>query len=168
MIVISDTTPILALLKAKQLTLLNKLYGYVTVPEAVYRELIDNPVFEKEKEEIINCPFLKTEKVNNKEAVKILRDVTGLDAGESEALILYGEKEADILLIDEHKGRSVARKMSVDHIGTLGILMISYDKAILSAEEVEKCLEILLNSGIRLSRNLCNKVLNYVGLEYRF
>lgn len=165
MIVISDTTPILALLKANQLNLLNKLYEYVTIPESVYRELIDNPVFEHEKEEIINAPFLKVERVRNQETVEILRNVTGLDAGESEALVLYGEKKADLLLIDEHKGRGVAKKMSVDHIGTIGILMVSYDKSILTAKEVEECLEKLMNNGIRLSKNLCSKVLNYVGLD---
>jgi predicted nucleic acid-binding protein len=90
MIVISDTTPILSLLKCSQLGLLKELYGSVIVPEAVYNELTMNPVFENEKTEILECPFIKVEKVCNQEAVLILRNVTGLDAGESEALILYG------------------------------------------------------------------------------
>lgn len=116
MIVISDTTPILSLLKSGQLELLEKLYGSVIVPEAVYDELTTNPVFEEEKAKISKCPFIKTEKVRNKESVLILRNVTGLDAGESEALILYGEQKADVLLIDEHKGRGIAKKMSVEYI----------------------------------------------------
>lgn len=98
-------------------------------------------------------------------SVRILRDVTGLDAGESEALIIYDEKQADLLLIDEHKGRSVAKRMSVEYIGTLGIFMLAYDKKILSAEEIEKCLNILLNNNIRLSSRLCNKVLCYAGSD---
>ena len=40
MIVISDTTPIISLLKAGQLELLHKLYKTVLVPQAVYREPI--------------------------------------------------------------------------------------------------------------------------------
>ena len=38
MIVISDTTPIISLLKANCLELLEKLYGKVLIPKAVYRE----------------------------------------------------------------------------------------------------------------------------------
>ena len=48
MIVISDTTPIISLLKADQLGLLEKLYGNVLIPRAVYRELTENPRYTKE------------------------------------------------------------------------------------------------------------------------
>ena len=168
MIVISDTTPILSLLKAEQLDLLQKLFDTVIVPEKVYEELTTNLIFESEKSVIVNCPFIVVEKVCNKVSVKLLRNITGLDAGESEALVLYEEKDADILLIDEHKGRGVARKMSVKYVGTMGILMMAYDKDIISASEIKHCLEVLLDKNIRLSRNLCNKVLNYVGLDSVF
>ncbi|MCM1160040.1 MAG: DUF3368 domain-containing protein [Roseburia sp.] len=168
MIVISDTTPILSLLKAKQLELLRQLYGSVIVPEAVYEELTMNSAFVNERAIIMECSFIVVEKVHNQESVRLLRDVTGLDAGESEALILYKEKKADILLMDEHKGRSVAKKMSVEHIGTVGILMSAYDSNAISAHEVEYCLEVFLDKDIRLSRRLCNKVLNYVGLNEKF
>ena len=117
MIVISDTTPILSLLKAEQLDLLEKLFGNVIIPKTVYEELTRNPIFESEKVVIANSPFITVEKVCNQESVKLLRNIAGLDAGESEALVLYEEKNADILLIDEHKGRGVARKMSVKYVG---------------------------------------------------
>lgn len=116
---------------------------------------------------IERCPFLTVEKVRNVESVYILRNVTGLDAGESESLVLYGEKKADLLLIDEHKGRNVAKKMSVEHIGTVGILMMAFDKGILTAEEIWETLKVMLASDIRLSRKLCNNVLNYVFLTVK-
>lgn len=93
MIVISDTTPILSLLKAEQLDLLEKLFGNVIVPKTVYEELTSNPVSDSEKVVIANCPFITVEKVCNQEYVKLLRNIAGLDAGESEALILYEEKK---------------------------------------------------------------------------
>lgn len=77
------------------------------------------------------------EEVSDKDSVDILRNVAGLDAGESEALVLYREKKADILLIDEHKGRGVAKKMSVEHVGTVGILMLAFDRGIITAEEMK-------------------------------
>lgn len=163
MIVISDTTPIISLLKAGRLELLEKLYQTVIMPEAVYEELTNNDDYEEERKVIERCPFLAVEKVRNVESVYILRNVTGLDAGESESLILYGERKADLLLIDEHKGRNVAKKMSVEHIGTVGILMMAFDEGILTAEEIWETLKVMLACDIRLSRKLCNNVLHYIG-----
>ena len=39
MIVVADTTPIISLMKAGQLELLQKLFGDVYIPKAVYREI---------------------------------------------------------------------------------------------------------------------------------
>lgn len=168
MIVVSDTTPILSLLKADRISLLEELYKIVVVPKAVFAELTGNAAYEDEKRELVNCSFILVEEVSNMDSVDILRNVTGLDAGESEALVLYREKKADILLIDEHKGRGVAKKMSVEYIGTVGVLMLAFDKGIITAEETKGILEKLLLCDIRLSRKLCNKVLAYVGLENYF
>ena len=40
MIVISDTTPIISLLKINYLELLNSLFGDVQIPDVVYEELL--------------------------------------------------------------------------------------------------------------------------------
>lgn len=168
MIVISDTTPILSLLKANRLELLEMLYQMVIVPKTVFEELTCNVEYKDEREEITNCHFLSVEKVSDIESVDVLRNATGLDAGESEALVLYQEKKADVLLIDERKGRGVAKKMCIEYIGTVGILMQAFDKKIITAEETKDILGKLLSCDIRLSRKLCNKVLAYIGLEDYF
>lgn len=48
MIVISDTTPIISLIKIDKLFLLQKLFGKVIIPQAVYDELVSNPKYTKE------------------------------------------------------------------------------------------------------------------------
>lgn len=131
MIVISDTTPIISLLKAGQLKLLEKLYGIIVLPKAVYRELTENPVYEKEAAEVKEAEFLSIVAVKNIKSVEVLQAVTGLDRGESEALIMYDEQNADLLLMDEHKGRSVAKQLKVRHIGTIGVLMLAFDRIML-------------------------------------
>lgn len=165
MIVVSDTTPIISLLKVHRLELLNALYRKIVVPSAVYQELISNSAYEREREEVIHCDFICIGEIQNEESVKILRNVTGLDVGESEALVLYDEWNADLLLMDERKGRQIANKMSVQYIGTMGILMLAFDEGLLDAEEVKNTIDEMLENDIRLSNNLCVKVLQYVNYK---
>ena len=40
MIVVSDSTPLITLMKAARIDLLHDLFGEIVIPEAVYRELI--------------------------------------------------------------------------------------------------------------------------------
>ena len=48
MLVVSDTTPLLSLLKINQISLLEKLFGEVLILEAVYRELTEVPKYRGE------------------------------------------------------------------------------------------------------------------------
>ena len=43
MLIVSDTTPIISLMKAELLDLLEKMFGDVYIPQAVYDELTSNP-----------------------------------------------------------------------------------------------------------------------------
>ncbi len=151
MIVISDTPPIISLLKTGHLGLLNQLYQQVCVPQAVWRELTGNPAYLEEAKIIETANFLSVVNIENTKSVNILRSVTGLDAGESEALILFDEQNANLLLMDERKGRSVAKQLHIKHIGTAGILMLAYDRNLISAAEVKVCIDTMLMSGIRES-----------------
>ena len=46
-----------------------------------------------------------------------------LDSGEAEAIALAVETEVELLLIDEQAGRRAARRLEVEHVGTLGVLL---------------------------------------------
>ena len=48
MIVVSDTGPLISLMKAGRLSLLHSLYQEILIPEAVYQELISNRRYENE------------------------------------------------------------------------------------------------------------------------
>ena len=155
MLIVSDTTPIISLMKIEQLYLLEKMFGYIVIPKAVYDELTVNEKFAKEILKIKEAEFIKVGEVKNDSSVNILRNVTGLDAGESEAIVMAGEKEADLLLMDEHKGRQVAKKLGIKITGTIGILLQAFDEGMMSKEDVKKCILVLKESNIRISDNLC-------------
>ena len=162
MIVISDTTLIISLLKINQLELLHHLFGEVQIPDAVYEELISNAKFQKEAEKILRAEYIKKVIVEDKKSVTLLRRATGLDAGESEAIILSDEIKADLLLMDELKGRQVAKQMGLNIMGTVGILMTAFDEELLSAEEIEQCIDVLRSNGRHISDKLYEQLMEKI------
>ena len=147
MIVVSDTTPLISLLKIKRIGLLEKLFGEVVIPQAVFTELTVDIRFDEEAEVIKNEKFISVKEVSNMASVNILKRATGLDQGESEAIILTDEIQADILLMDEAKGRKISDQMGIHIMGTIGILMVAYEDDILTADEVKNCIDGLQNAG---------------------
>lgn len=162
MIIISDTTPIISLLKAEQLNLLQKLFHEVIIPKAVYNELISNVKFQSEAQIIKDCSYIFVEEVIDTKSVNIFRRVTGLDAGESEAIVMADEKKADLLLMDERKGRMVAKQMGLTITGTVGILLQSFDEGLLNADEIRESINKLKECGIRINDSLYDLVLEHI------
>ena len=147
MIVVSDTTPLISLLKINRLDLLKKLFGDVLIPQAVFDELTDDERFRLEADQIREKKFIVVKPVNNPESTNILKRATGLDQGESEAIVLTDELKADLLLMDEAKGRNVSAQMGLRIMGTIGILMAAYEEDELSSDEVRECIAGLQHTG---------------------
>ena len=59
MIVVSDTTPLISLMKVGRLDLINQLFGEVQIPNAVFEELVSNSKFPDESRQIRECQFIK-------------------------------------------------------------------------------------------------------------
>jgi uncharacterized protein len=115
MIVVSDTSPISALLIIEQAHLLAELFGEVVIPVAVHTELLrahsDLP------------RWLRVEQVQSLPAVAAyLRRV---DAGEAEAIQLAKELGANRLLIDDLRGRNLAEEEGLRAIGLIGVLLLA-------------------------------------------
>lgn len=147
MIVVSDTTPLISFMKIGQLDLMEKLFGEVQIPQAVFDELTSNPKFADESRKIKDCVFIHIVQVQDFKSVDLLRRATGLDIGESEAIVLTDNLQADLLLMDEAKGREIAENMGLKIMGTVGLLMASYQSGYITAEEIRKCIGILRDSG---------------------
>lgn len=96
MIVVSDTTPLISLMKIGHLDLLKIYFGEVQIPTAVFNELTINPRFENEAKQISECSFIHVVTVQDYKSVNLLCRVTGLDIGESEAIVLSDNMQADL------------------------------------------------------------------------
>jgi hypothetical protein len=113
LIVVSDTSPILNLSAVGIVHLLHDLYGDIVVPPAVQRELTRNAVQ-------LDPSWTRVVAAQNQTQVAALREQ--LDAGEAEAIVVASELEAELLLVDEKRGRRLAIERGLEVTGLLGVL----------------------------------------------
>ena len=66
----------------------------------------------------------------------VLLDAYG-DIGEIEAMYLYNQLHADRLLIDDARGRKVARLNQIAVIGSVGIVLLTKQKRHTCGDQVE-------------------------------
>ena len=123
MLVVTDNSPLTALALADLLHLLRARWPLVIVPQAVWDESrhVDDTAALQRLDAARAEGWLEVRHASQNDEVARLR--TKLDAGESEAIALALELKAEWLLIDEWKGRNVAKQLGLAVTGTLGLLI---------------------------------------------
>jgi predicted nucleic acid-binding protein len=150
MLVIADTGPIISFSVIDKLDILDKVFGQVVIPEAVWREL----------ESYIEVFSIPKAMVYRNRVVPVTRPfpfATKLDAGEKEAIQLFGEVNADLLLVEDHEARKFAEARSILCIGTPGVLELAKRKNLLPA--LRPIFIELLTKGRYFSESLFNSIL---------
>ena len=119
MIVVSDTSPILNLALIGQLHLLPSLYHQVLIPPAVHLELTRSGV-----DALVSMPGSSTWLIvaEAQDQARVRQLCSQLDRGEAEAIVLALERQADLLLMDERRGRREAAALGLRVTGLLGVL----------------------------------------------
>jgi len=159
MIVVSDTSAILALYRIESLHLLPDLFTEVFIPPAVQQELNNSTLADTDKETIFSHSWLSIQAPQNNALVKQL--LTELDLGESEAITLALELHADFLLVDEKSAREVSKDKGLKVMGVLGILAES--KRLKLVPALRTLLDKLRHEGeFWISDQLYNRILQSV------
>jgi predicted nucleic acid-binding protein len=137
------------------------VYGTVLIPPAVFEEL-------KLRESRPGAAALAgalREAWLIVEAPRPSPDMTKLemllDSGEAEAVVLSRERNCRFLLIDNRKGRKVARRWGVAVVGTGGVLHAA--KASGHLEAITPALDDLARVRYRLSADLVTALLKKAG-----
>lgn len=76
-------------------------------------------------------------------------------------MVLYKQISADKLLIDDRRGRTVAKLNHINTIGSLGVLLVAKQKGLIN--EVAPMLLALEKSDLYLSKQLMTTVLELAG-----
>lgn len=109
-LVIADTSCLILLGKINRLSLLQDFFKEVYITEEVNIEY-GEPLPD----------WIKIEKIKSELVQQSLE--LQLDKGEASAIALGLENEDSLLLIDERKGRKIAKELGLKIMGTLGILI---------------------------------------------
>jgi len=160
-IVLSDTSVLTNLAAIQHLHLLPQLYERVIIPLAVFRELADIVPPVPGTLEVQTATWLEVKQVVERSIVERFQTQVRLDPGESEAIALALELGADLLLIDERRGRAEANRLGLKITGILGILVEAKHCNLVAA--VKPLMDALIAaSQFRVSANLYAQVLAIV------
>ena len=154
--VISNTTPLISLLKINRLGLLQEIYETIIVPKAVFIEIEkgkDKPYYT----DISQLDWIDIQEIKDKKALSYFFD---LDAGEAEVIVLASEIEADLVIIDETLGRRFAKHAGLKVTGTIGILIKAKELGLV--EKMAPLLDDMQKKGIWISNKLKEKILAIV------
>jgi len=145
-VVVADASPLIAFQQIGQLQLLRTMFGELTVPPAVAREILPS---------LAPAPWIVERRLTYPIAPLVLR--ANLGAGESEALSLAIEIRADLLFVDERAGRRVAAALGLSVVGTLGVLLAA--KRTGHIAEVRPLVDELLRQGFWVAPRLVKQAL---------
>ena len=157
--VVSNTTPIISLLKIGKLDLLKELYGRIFIPYAVYQELERG----KNKAYYINLAVLDWIEIRKIESREFIAYISNLDDGEAEVIMLAKDLNADLVIMDEIIGRKYAKDFNLNITGTLGILLKAKEKGLISSVGI--LLDNLTEKDTWLNPKLIAKVKKLAGEE---
>lgn len=155
--VVSNTTPIISLVKLNRLEVLKDLYGQVHIPLAVYRE-IEAGKSKGYYRDLLQVDWILISEVADKQTGKSFPD---LDAGEAEAIVLAVETSADLIILDERLGRFHAKHEGLNVTGTIGILIKAKKQGFI--KEIAPLLTELTEKEVWISDKLKQKILSQVG-----
>jgi hypothetical protein len=152
MLIVADSSALIALAVCDGLDLILKVYDDLKIPEAVYREIVAP---EKPHSDALGA--LLAERVVKVDVSRWVVTAGGLGRGEIEAMALYKQLSADALLIDDHRARVIAEHNQIECIGALGLLLVAKRRGIISA--LAPYLHKLRQSSIFYGDELLDKVM---------
>jgi predicted nucleic acid-binding protein len=147
MLAVSNTSPLRYLIGVGHAELLAGLFGELLIPPGVAAELADKGAPHAVREWIGQPPaWLGIRPLHSPPDAELM---AALDPGEREAIQLTAEQKADVLIMDERRGRAIAQRRGLPLTGALGVLGDAYQRALIDHPIV--ILADIRQQGFRIS-----------------
>lgn len=140
--IVLDNTVLTSLAHIDFLRIPFDLFGEVVIPESVYNEGIKeatHPVRVKRIKKALEQDHIKIISCEKREKHRADEYNRKFGPGESSCLAI-AEYRNCLLGTDDLKARKIAKKNSIDVIGTLGILRLGYKNSELNGKELKKAI----------------------------
>lgn len=128
--VAADSSPLIVLINIGHIDVLPALFGRIAIPPQVTGELLRPRRPEGVRQFAASPPDWLDER-----APTVVEAIPALHAGEIAALSLAQELNADLLLIDEVRGRKAAAERRIRVTGTIGVLELAADRGLLDLSD---------------------------------
>jgi predicted nucleic acid-binding protein len=150
-IIIADNSTLITLLDTNNASLLFELFEEIIITDEVYEEITYNLHHKDRVDSYLLSNQFKLIAIEHNEMYEMLRK--RLDAGESESIALAKKLQLP-LIIDERKGRKIAKSMGVTIIGFVGIVLKLLEKKIITKSRAIKIVHQVEENDFRLSGGL--------------
>ena len=121
MIVVSNTSPLTNLAAIQQFDLLRALYQQIHISRGVWSEMNAQGKSWPGRNEVADASWVTHHQVADEALVIAL--MLQLDRGEAETIALALQLGANLVLMDETDGRRIAKRLGLQVVGVLGILL---------------------------------------------
>ncbi len=155
MIVVSNSSPLIALAKIGKLHILKDLFGEIIIPKAVWYEVVVKGKGKPGAEEVERAEWIKVREVEDILSVEILKGE--IEIGEAEAIVLAKELNADLLIMDESIPRVIAESIGLRVVGSLAILYIAKKRGLID-EDFDEIVKELKAKGVRFSDDVIERL----------
>ncbi len=147
-IIVSDASCLILLQKIKAFEVLNQLFANIITTPQVQSEYGDK------------LPeWITITQVKDTALMYALNE--SVDEGEASAIALTIETPRSIILIDDLKGRKLAKRLGLNLMGVLGLLLKAKENHIIGG--VKQYTDLIQQTDFRVTRELINYVLEQAG-----
>lgn len=155
---IINASPLIIFGKLNKISILVKIYEDLEITNEVYEEVVLKGIDQNASD-----AFIVKQHIDNKEIKVINLDkkfldtankikvIYNIDLGEAETIALALQMAQKEILIDETAAREAAKSFGITPIGSLRVLLIAYQRSLISKKEINDLIAKMQDSKYRFS-----------------